>query len=185
MRSFTLGYVMSNIFVAPVAALFVLVVGVPAQAEAVVGYGAFTPLPQAGEQPNPQREYRVIVDLTQGGPDDKPLKGLERVARLTNMLAANGVTAEKRSIVVVMHGGASLASLSDAAWSARNKGATNPNSALIRALTTAGVQVRLCGQSMVAHGLTEADLAPGVQVDLAALMTVIHHQQAGYALIMN
>jgi intracellular sulfur oxidation DsrE/DsrF family protein len=38
---------------------------------------------------------------------------------------------------------------------------------------------------MVANGLTQADLEPGVQVDLAALMTVIHHQQAGYALIMN
>ncbi len=177
---------MKNIFFASVITSCVLLaLGAPAQAQAVIGYGAFTPLPQAGEQPDPQRDYRVIVDLTQGGPDDKPLKGLERVARLTNMLAANGVPAEQRKIVVVMHGGASLASLSDAAWAARGKGETNPNSTLVRALTAAGVQVRLCGQSMVANGLTEADLEPGVQVDLAALMTVIHHQQAGYALIMN
>ena len=177
---------MKNIFLASVITSCVLLaLGAPAQAQAVIGYGAFTPLPQAGEQPAPQRDYRVIVDLTQGGPDDKPLKGLERVARLTNMLAANGVPAERRKIVVVMHGGASLASLSDAAWAARGKGETNPNSSLVRALTAAGVQVRLCGQSMVANGLTEADLEPGVQVDLAALMTVIHHQQAGYALIMN
>jgi len=177
---------MKNIFLSSVITSCVLLaLGAPAQAQAVIGYGAFTPLPQAGEQPDPQRDYRVIVDLTQGGPDDKPLKGLERVARLTNMLAANGVPAERRKIVVVMHGGASLASLSDAAWAARGKGETNPNSALVRALTAAGVQVRLCGQSMVANGLTEADLEPGVQVDLAALMTVIHHQQAGYALIMN
>ncbi len=177
---------MKNIFLSSVITSCVLLaLGAPAQAQAVIGYGAFTPLPQAGEQPDPQRDYRVIVDLTQGGPDDKPLKGLERVARLTNMLAANGVPAERRKIVVVMHGGASLASLSDAAWAARGKGETNLNSALVRALTAAGVQVRLCGQSMVANGLTEADLEPGVQVDLAALMTVIHHQQAGYALIMN
>lgn len=177
---------MKNIFLASVITSCVLLaLGAPAQAQAVIGYGAFTPLPQAGEQPDPQRDYRVIVDLTQGGPDDKPLKGLERVARLTNMLAANGVPAEQRKIVVVMHGGASLASLSDAAWAARGKGETNPNSTLVRALTAAGVQVRLCGQSMVANGLTQADLEPGVQVDLAALMTVIHHQQAGYALIMN
>lgn len=177
---------MKNTFLASVITSCVLLaLGAPAQAQAVAGYGAFTPLPQAGEQPDPQRDYRVIVDLTQGGPDDKPLKGLERVARLTNMLAANGVPAERRKIVVVMHGGASLASLSDTAWAARGKGETNPNSALVQALTAAGVQVRLCGQSMVANGLTEADLEPGVQVDLAALMTVIHHQQAGYALIMN
>jgi len=177
---------MKNIVSAPVITFCVfLALAAPAQAQAVAGYGAFTPLPQADEQPDAQRDYRVIVDLTQGGPDDKPLKGLERVARLTNMLAASGVPAERRKIVVVMHGGASLASLSDAAWAARGKGATNPNSALVRALIAAGVQVRLCGQSMVANGLTEADLEPSVQVDLAALMTVIHHQQAGYALIMN
>ena len=44
--------------------------------------------------------------------------------------------------------------------------------------------MRLCGQSMVANGLTPADLEPGVQVDTAAMMTLIHHQQAGYALIL-
>lgn len=177
---------MKNVFFAPAISFCVaLALGMSAQAQAVAGYGAFTPLPQAGEQPDPQRDYRVIVDLTQGGPDDKPLKGLERVARLTNMLAANGVPAERRKIVVVLHGGATLATLSDAAWAARGKGATNPNSALVRALTAAGVEVRLCGQSMVGNGLSEGDLEPGVQVDLAALMTVIHHQQAGYALIMN
>jgi intracellular sulfur oxidation DsrE/DsrF family protein len=101
------------------------------------------------------------------------------------MLAAGGVDADHRQIVVVLHGAATTAVLSDAAWVARGKGAANPNSALIRALLAAGVQVRLCGQAMAGNGVTEAELEPGVTVDLAALMTVIHHQQAGYALIVN
>ncbi|OYX81600.1 MAG: hypothetical protein B7Y85_01125 [Brevundimonas sp. 32-68-21] len=109
----------------------------------------------------------------------------DRVARLTNMLAAGGVDADHRQIVVVLHGAATTAVLSDAAWAARGKGDANLNSALIRALLAAGVQVRLCGQAMAGHGVTEAELEPGVTVDLAALMTVIHHQQAGYALIVN
>lgn len=156
----------------------------PAHAQAVVGYGAFSSLPDAGEQPDAERIYRVIVDVAQGGPDDQPLKSLDRVARLTNLLDAGGVTGDRRKIVAVLHGGATLATLSDAAWAARGKGEVNPNSALIRSLVAAGVQVRLCGQSMVANGLTPADLEPAVQVDLAAMMTVIHHQQAGYALIL-
>jgi intracellular sulfur oxidation DsrE/DsrF family protein len=156
----------------------------PAHAQAVVGYGAFSALPDAGEQPDAERLYRVIVDVAQGGPDDQPLKSLDRVARLTNLLDAGGVTGDRRKIVAVLHGGATLATLSDAAWAARGKGEVNPNSALIRSLVAAGVQVRLCGQSMVANGLTPADLEPAVQVDLAAMMTVIHHQQAGYALIL-
>ncbi len=157
----------------------------PASAQAVSGFGAFRALPEAGEQPDPEVTYRVVFDLSQGGPDDKPLKGLDRVARLTNMLAAGGVDAERRQIVVVLHGGATPAVLSDAAWTARGKGAANPNSRLVRALISAGVQVRLCGQSMAANGISEAELEPGVGVDLAALMTVIHHQQAGYALIID
>ena len=87
--------------------------------------------------------------------------------------------------VVVLHGAATPAVLSDAAWAARGKGDANPNSALIRSLIAAGVQVRLCGQAMAGNGIAQADLAPGVSVDLAALMTVIHLQQAGYALVVN
>ena len=157
----------------------------PSFAQAVSGFGGFKPLPEAGEQPDPSRIYRVIFDVSQGGADDRPLKGLDRVARLVNMLAAGGVDADHRQIVVVLHGAATPAVLSDAAWTARGKGDANPNSALIRALIAAGVQVRLCGQAMAGNGITQADLEPGVSVDLAALMTVIHLQQAGYALVVN
>lgn len=157
----------------------------PGFAQAVSGFGGFTPLPEAGEQPNPSRTYRVIFDVSQGGPDDKPLKGLERAASLVNMLATGGVDTHHRQIVVVLHGAATPSVLSDTAWVARGKGGANPSSALIRALIAAGVQVRLCGQAMIGNGISEAELEPGVAVDLAALTTVIHHQQAGYALIVN
>ena len=88
----------------------------PSFAQAVSGFGGFKPLPEAGEQPDPSRVYRVIFDVSQGGPDDRPLKGLDRVARLANMLAAGGVDADQRQIVVVLHGAATPAVLSDAAW---------------------------------------------------------------------
>lgn len=157
----------------------------PAFAQAVPGYGGFTPLPEAGEQPAPDRVYKVIFDVSQGGADDAPNRGLDRVGRMVNMLAAGGVDADRREIVVVVHGAATLSVLSDSAWSARGKGAANPSSALIRALIAAGVQVRICGQAMVGNRVADDDLAPGVTVDLAALMTVVHHQQAGYALIAD
>lgn len=157
----------------------------PSFAQAVAGYGGFKPLPEAGEQADASRTYRVIFDVSQGGPDDKPLKGLDRVARLTNMLEAGGVDATHRQIVVVLHGAATPAILSDTAWAARGKGAVNPNSALVRALISAGVQVRICGQAMTGNSISESELEAGVAVDLAALMTVIHHQQAGYALIVG
>lgn len=156
-----------------------------ATAQAVPGYGAFNALPEAGEQVTPTKDYRVIFDLAQGGPDDRPLKGLQRVARLANLLDAGGVPAERRHIVVVLHGGATPAILTDAAWASRGHGAANPNRPLIRALIAAGVDIRLCGQSMVASNISAAEMEPGVAVDVAAMMTVIHHQQDGYAVIFN
>ncbi|MGZ9098417.1 MAG: DsrE family protein [Brevundimonas sp.] len=157
----------------------------PAFAQAVPGYGGFTPLPEAGEQPVADRVYKVIFDVSQGGADDASNRGLDRVARMVNILAAGGVDADHREVVVVVHGAATLSVLSDAAWAARGKGAANPNSALIRALIAAGVQVRICGQAMIGNRVADDDLAPGVAVDLAALMTVVHLQQAGYALIAD
>lgn len=157
----------------------------PALAQAVPGYGGFAPLPQAGEQPDPDQTYRVIFDVSEGGSDAHPLKSLDRVARLVNLLDAGGVGLDRREIVVVVHGGATLSVLSDQAWAARGKGAVNPNSALVRALEAAGVDIRICGQAMVGNRVAAADLETGVTVDLAALMTVIHKQQQGYALVAS
>ncbi len=157
----------------------------PAHAQAVPGYGAFAPLPESGEQPDPKRLYKVIFDLSQGGADDQPLKNLQRVARLANILEAGGVGGDRRHIVVVIHGGATPAILTDAAWSARGRGPANPNHPLVRALLDAGIEVRLCGQSMTAANISSSEMEPGVAVDMAAMMTVIHHQQDGYAVIFD
>lgn len=67
-----------------------------ATAQAVAGFGAFNAPPEAGEQVAPTKDYRVIFDLAQGGPDDRPLKSLQRVARLANLLDAGGVRAGRR-----------------------------------------------------------------------------------------
>lgn len=160
-----------------------------AQVQATPGFGAFQALPEAGEQPDPSRFYKVIFDLsggeTAGGVVDQPLKGLQRVARLANILDAGGVPADRRQIVVVLHGAATPAILTDAAWAARGRGSANPNRPLIEALILAGVDIRLCGQSMAALGVSPSEVAPGVAVDVAAMMTVVHHQQAGYAVIFD
>ena len=157
-----------------------------AQEAAIASFGAFTPLPQAQEQPDPTRDYKVVFDISGAAKTvDQVNPGLDRVARLVNMLAAGGVPAEKRRIALVVHGGATDSVASDAAYAKRHEGRKNPNTALIAALQAAGVSVRICGQAMNARGFQPADLAPGVQVDLAALMTTTHLQLDGYALVVN
>mgnify|MGYP000197398564 CR=1 FL=1 len=156
-----------------------------AQDRPVPGYGAFTPLPEAGEQPEVGRFYEVVFDISAGGPEGQPSPGLDRVARFVNMLAAGGVDSEHRRLVAVVHGGATSTVLSNQAWAARHAGASNPNADLVAQLIAAGVDVRICGQAMTGQGIAATELASGVKLDLAALMTVVHFQQRGYALVGN
>jgi intracellular sulfur oxidation DsrE/DsrF family protein len=157
-----------------------------AQAPAVPGFGAVAPVPDAHERPDPSREYKVVFDVSKGAPDaGKPAAGLERVARFVNMLGAGGVPADKRRIVAVLHGPATEAVMTDAAYGRRHGGANNPNGPLIAALEQAGVEVRVCGQALAGQKIARQEVLPAVQVDLAALMTVTHLQFAGYALVVS
>ena len=47
------------------------------------------------------------------------------------------------------------------------------------------MSVRICGQAMVAKGVKPEELAPGVQLDISALMTSANLQLRGYALWLN
>jgi intracellular sulfur oxidation DsrE/DsrF family protein len=128
----------------------------------------------------------VVFDVSEGAKSpDQVNPGLDRAARLANMLAAGGVTAGKRHIVAVVHGAATDAVVSDTAYAARHSGQKNPNTALIAALQAGGVSVRICGQAMTGQKIAAPDLAPGVQLDLAALMTVTNLQFQGYALVVD
>jgi hypothetical protein len=157
-----------------------------AQSPAVPGYGAVASVPGAQEQPDPRREYKVVFDVSKGAAEaGKPAAGLERVARFVNMLAAGGVDVDKRRIVAVLHGPATEAVMTDAAYGRRHGGAKNPNGPLIAALERAGVDVRVCGQALAGQKIARDEVLPAVQVDLAALMTVTHLQFAGYALVVS
>lgn len=160
--------------------------GAAAETPAAAAFGNFTPLPQAHEQADATLEYKVVFDISQAAKSpDQVNPGLDRAARLTNMLAAGGVSARKRHVVTIVHGPAADAVVSDAAYAARHDGAKNPNSALIAALQAMGVSVRICGQAMTGQHIAATELAQGVQLDLAALVTVTNFQLKGYALIVN
>ncbi|MFN3583360.1 DsrE family protein [Phenylobacterium sp.] len=170
------------VLAAPIAAP----VSAAAQARAVPDYGSVAPLSDAHEQPDPARTYKVVFDVAKGpSAPGKPSAGLDRVARFVNILSLGGVPAGQRKIVAVVHGGATQGVLSDEAYARRHEGARNPDAPLVAQLVAAGVDLRICGQSMAAAKIVPADLAPGVQVDLAALMTVIHKQGEGYVLVVN
>lgn len=107
---------------------------------------------------------------------------IETVARYMNMHAANGVPVERIEAAVVIHGGATRATLSNAAYRQRF-GSDNPNLPMLKALTDAGVEIYLCGQSAASRGFGRAEISELVKVSLSAMTAHVQLQSQGYALI--
>ena len=104
---------------------------------------------------------------------------LDNVARFLNMHARAGLPRSQVRAAVVVHGGAAWEMLGNEAYREQH-GVDNPNVALIRALTDAGVRVIVCGQSVMARGVPRAGLADGVQVALSAMTAFLVLQEEGF-----
>lgn len=142
--------------------------------------GGVVPMPSAAEQP--LKGARVVFDVTVGGKDAEVNAGLERVARLFNLYGAAGHKASDVKVAVVLHGEATRAALSDAAYRARY-GRANPNLPLLRVLKKAGAEVFVCGQALSYKGFKQAEVDAAVPPALSALNVVVNRQSAGYCYV--
>lgn len=124
--------------------------------------------------------FRHSFDVAAAAEPGEVSRNLESVARFINMHARAGVPVERIQVAVVVHGRAGLDLMHAEAYAARNDGAENANLPLIAALLDHGVQVILCGQSAAGLGITNDDLAPGVQMALSAMTAHALLQQQGY-----
>jgi intracellular sulfur oxidation DsrE/DsrF family protein len=150
---------------------------------AVTGYGGIHPLAIAAEQPDKKLRYKVVFSITREAPDaGKPNPGLEKVARMLNLLAHNGIKPKQGDVVAIVHGPATALILSDAHYEKKYH-TVNPNLALIAQLKTAGAEVHVCHEAMYAMNIEPVDIDPDVQIDVSALTTLATLQLRGYALI--
>jgi intracellular sulfur oxidation DsrE/DsrF family protein len=175
---------MKKLWMGPVVALAVLMVlstPAPAQSLPVPGYGAAKDIPGAQQMPDPAMTYKVVFDISHATPKiDQVNPGLITVARYLNTLAAHGVPADHRQFVVVLHQGGTDMALDNAAFRARHNGHDNPDIALIRSLTNAGVEVRVCGQAVLARKIDPKTIQSDIHLDLWALSTIVNYQLEGY-----
>ena len=56
----------------------------------------------------------------------------------------------------------------------------HPNIAIIHALKQAGVDIRVCGQGLIARKIDARQVNPDVQIDLWAMTTLVNLQLKGY-----
>ena len=145
----------------------------------IADHGSVVRLADAAQQPRPGT--KILVDLTRGGDPQKLNAGLEKVAKYVNIYAGAGAEPVEVQIAVVFHGDATLAVLNPDAYSTEFKSDGNPNLALLQQLHESGVELYVCGQSLISKGSQPEDVAVFIETAVSALTAVVNLQADGYA----
>lgn len=149
----------------------------------IPGYGALISAEGTHNPPDPSLRYRVAFEVTRGADDSSKINpALDRVARFVNLLGASGIRPAAGDIVVVIHGPATTAILTDGAYRARF-GRENPNAKLLQALIRAGVSIHICNYALAGQKVRHDAVAQGVEIDQAAMVTLATLQQHGWTLL--
>ncbi len=128
-------------------------------------------------------EYRAVMDVTDAPDDPSQLnRAIESAARFLNMHARAGVPRDKLQLAVVLHGSAGKHALASPFYQARFDVA-NPNDALLTALSDAGVDIYLCGQTAGSRGYPAAELHPAVTMATSAMTVLTRLQAEGWSLL--
>jgi intracellular sulfur oxidation DsrE/DsrF family protein len=148
----------------------------------VPGYEAAKDIPGARELPDPKTDYKVVFADGQEAKnpgDINPM--LPTIATYLNTLGKAGVPAEHRHIVIMFHQRNPDMDIvmSNEAYKERYH-RDNPNIAIIHALKQAGVDIRACGQGLIARKIDPKQVNPDVQIDLWAMTTLVNLQLKGF-----
>jgi intracellular sulfur oxidation DsrE/DsrF family protein len=148
----------------------------------VPGYEPAKDLPGARELPDPKTDYKVVFADGQDpkNPEDvNPM--LPTIATYVNTLGKYGVPADHRHLVIMFHQRTPDIDIvmSNEAYRERYN-RDNPNIAIIHALKQAGVDIRVCGQGLLARKIDPKQVNPDVQIDLWAMTTLVNLQLKGY-----
>jgi len=134
--------------------------------------------------PDPSLEYKIVIDLKSSNDNyDKVNKGLVNVARALNLHGVAGIPQEQLHVSVAIHYTATPIVLNNAGYR-KKYNIDNPNLELIKQLKNAGVEIFICGQSLVARKYAFEDVNPDVAVALSMLTVVTEKMAKGYSLLV-
>lgn len=142
-------------------------------------YGGVVPLPDAAQQP--RAKSKIVVDLTAGGDPGELYASVDKLARFVNIYGGAGKKSQQVTIAVVMHGDATFAALNNEAYGKKFKGAENANLECLQKLKKSGVELFVCGQSLIRKGGQPEQVVPYVDVAVSGLTSLVNLQQDGYA----
>lgn len=130
--------------------------------------------------PDSEIEYKIVVDLKTLQRDKESINpGLNNVARMLNLHGLGGVKAENLNVAVAIHGGATDVILNNEAYQKKYE-LDNPNLKLINELKEAGVELYVCGQSLLARNYEHDEVNSQVKIGLSMLTVVTTYMHKGY-----
>lgn len=145
----------------------------------IKGFGGIYEI-QNAVLPSPDMEYKIVIDLKTLQRDKESLNpGLNNVARMINLHGLGGVKAENLKVAVVIHGGATDVILNNEAYKKRYE-LDNPNIELIATLKKAGVEVFVCGQSLLGRKYANSEVNSDVKIGLSMLTVFTTYMHKGY-----
>lgn len=167
-------------------ALFLLSISVFSQKRinpVIKKYGAIFDIPFAEEKPDPNQEYKIIVEIEKESErPDSVSWALNNVARLVNLHVMAGVKPEQLHVVIAIHSGAIYTIMNNEAYRAKYK-VDNPNLGLFEELDKAGVRIVGCGQSIMFRKIDRFKMAPQVKIASSMITTLTSYQMKGYAVL--
>ena len=146
----------------------------------IKSYGGIYPMPEAVETPRSDLDYRIVIDVRSGPSSPGEINpALNNIARMLNLHAVGGVPAERIRVKAVIHNLATP-TIADNATYQEKFGMDNPNIGLIQELTDAGVELYVCGQSMIARDYPLEGLNPNIKLSISALTVMTTYEIQGY-----
>lgn len=147
---------------------------------AIQGYGAINTVPFETVKPDPEAQYKFVMEVYYGYEDKTKLYGmLDYVARVYNAHIYGGVPAENLDFALVIFSGATPTVLTNEEFQKRFE-MDNPNLAVLDELKRVGVRVIVCGQSMMKQDLQPNMIHPGVELYLSRITATTDLINKGY-----
>ena len=141
------------------------------------------PVSNPTEIPDPNINYKLLFELTANNKDSaiKEINmGITEICRIINLHVASGIPASHIIPVVVVHGHALFALLSNENFKKKYK-IDNPNIPIIEELIQkTGARFIACGQAMNFFEIQKENLLPQVYVSLTAQTALSSYRLKGY-----
>lgn len=147
----------------------------------IKGYGAIEPVPFETVKPDPNQEYKLINELYFQQQDKAEFYDrLDYAARIVNAHAAAGVPKENFKMAIVIFSSATFISLSNEEYNKRFN-VDNPNIEVIDKLIESGVEVIVCGQSMVKQNIKPEQVHEGITLSFSRITATSELISKGYS----